>query len=53
MATPDRPEPSTPLPCFWLRHGPVCTDGLEPIVERAYRANWHDATITCACKHDG
>lgn len=52
MATPDRPDPSTPLPCFWLKHdAAVCPGGLSPIVERAQRASFHDATITCACKH--
>jgi hypothetical protein len=54
MAAPDRPDPSTPLPCFWIKSEPECeVSGLSPVVERASftgGAHWFDAHATCACE---
>jgi hypothetical protein len=49
MAAPDRPDPSTPLPCWWLARNVACIDGVVPTVERAHQAGWRDASIACAC----
>jgi hypothetical protein len=49
MAAPDRPDPSTALPCWWPARNVACVDGLVPTVERAHQAGWLDAKIACAC----
>lgn len=57
MAAPDRPDPATPLPCYWIKDDPNVCGGfglsLEPIVEFA---RWQpidrffDTSIICACQ---
>lgn len=52
MAAPDRPDPSTPLPCFWIEEDPIGDPAECPFAAWIERATWApDAlgVIRCAC----
>jgi hypothetical protein len=57
MLTPDRPSPTTPLPCLRLTNDEpwACSDfdgdSAVVVVERR-RWTWHDARVTYACDVD-
>jgi len=50
MATPDRPDPATPLPCFWIARERLCSSGLKAVAERAHQGAWYDTRTLCTCR---
>lgn len=51
MATPDRPDPATPLPCFWIAREDLCWSGLQVVAERAHQGAWYDTHTLCTCRN--